>query len=95
MLVSVWREETRFASDKTRPEYTIRLDAAAVPGEIFEKSRVELKGKAWHVAQRPICGSDEAGAEASGPIEMVVYAIWGLADPARTAEARTALFKEA
>lgn len=71
---------------------SIRLDASAVPGEIYERSRVELGGKQWHVAQRPIGGGSDA--EASGPIEMIVYAIFNMADPARTAKAREAL-KEA
>lgn len=69
------------------PSITHRLDASAVPDEIYERSGVQLGGQRWHVAQRPI-GGGESGA---GGVGMIVYAIWNMADPARAAEARAAL----
>lgn len=69
--------------------YTNRLDAAAVPNEIYERSHVALpknngpSSNHWHVAQRPISSGEE--------IKLIVYAIWNMADPTRTAEARAAL----
>lgn len=67
-----------------------------MPNEIYERSHVALPkndgttSNHWHVAQRPI-SSGSSGDE----IEMIVYAIWNQADPARTAEARAALKDDA
>lgn len=64
-----------------------------MPHEIYERSHVALpknngpSSNLWHVAQRPISSGEEE-------IELIVYAIWNMADPTRTAEARAALKKD-
>ncbi len=63
-----------------------------MPGEIYERSGVEVGGKRWHVLQRPIVGGEGSSDD---EIEMVVYAIWNMADSVHTAEARAALKEEA